>query len=42
MNKERSKRNKTTFTNKKELWNVFETEINGSIKEEPLECIYRA
>jgi len=42
MNKERSKRNKSSFTNKKELWATFETEINGSIKEEPLECIYRA
>jgi transcription initiation factor TFIIB len=42
MNKERSKRNKSSFTNKKELWTTFETEINGSIKEEPLECIYRA
>jgi transcription initiation factor TFIIB len=42
MNKERSKRNKSSFTNKKDLWATFETEINGSIKEEPLECIYRA
>ena len=42
MNKERSKRNKTTFTNKKELWSTFDIEVNGSIKEEPLECIYRA
>ena len=42
MNKERSKRNKTLFTNKKELWSTFDSEVNGSIKEEPLECIYRA
>jgi transcription initiation factor TFIIB len=42
MNKERSKRNKTPFTNKKELWSTFDSEVNGSIKEEPLECIYRA
>jgi transcription initiation factor TFIIB len=42
MNKERSKRNKTSFINKKELWSTFDNEVNGSIKEEPLECIYRA
>jgi len=45
MNKERSKKNKpiTTITNKKELWNVFDNEINGTTsKEQPLECIYRA
>ena len=42
MNKERSKRNKSIVTNKKELWSTFDSEVNGSIKEEPLECIYRA
>lgn len=42
MNKERSKRNKTSFINKKELWSTFDNEVNGSTKEEPLECIYRA
>jgi transcription initiation factor TFIIB len=41
MNKERSKRNKTPFTNKKELWSTFDSEVNGPQKE-PLECIYRA
>jgi len=41
MNKERSKRNKHISTNKATLWNVFDNEVNGTIKE-PLECIYRA
>jgi transcription initiation factor TFIIB len=35
-----SKRNKTPIINKAELWNVFDSEINGP--EEPLECIYRS
>jgi transcription initiation factor TFIIB len=41
MNKERSKRNKTTLINKIELWKNFDTEVNSSEKQ-PLECIYRA
>jgi transcription initiation factor TFIIB len=41
MNKERSKRNKTTLINKTELWKNFDTEVNSSEKQ-PLECIYRA
>lgn len=41
MNKERSKRNKSSFTNKTELWNIFDTEVCSSEKT-PLECIYRA
>ena len=41
MNKDRSKRNKTTLINKIELWKNFDTEVNSSEKQ-PLECIYRA
>jgi len=41
MNKDRSKRNKSSNTNKTHLWSVFDSEINGPEKE-PLECIYRA
>lgn len=41
MSKERSKKYRSTVTNKKELWNIFDSEINDK-KDEPLECIYRA
>lgn len=36
----RRKDNTISKTNKSELWNVFESEING--QKDPLECIYRA
>jgi transcription initiation factor TFIIB len=42
MNKERSKKNKPiNNANRRDLWNIFEEEVNGPPKE-PLECIYRA
>lgn len=39
--KDRSKRRKDNLTNKAELWNIFDSEINDTSKE-PLECIYRS
>ena len=41
MNKEKSKRHKDNFKNKKELWSIFDTEVKGD-NLEPLECMYRA
>jgi transcription initiation factor TFIIB len=40
-NKEGTKRQKFTHINKKELWSIFDSEINNNSKI-PLECIYRA
>ena len=40
--KEQSKKKKNNNVNKKELWNIFETEIDSNNKKIPLECIYRA
>ena len=40
MSIESKKKKDSNLVNKKELWNIFETEINGG-KNEPLECIYR-
>ena len=48
MTKDRSKRNKqdrngaSTSASRRELWAVFDTEVNGNRHNEPLECIYRA
>lgn len=47
MSKEGSKRRKNDLINKKELWSIFDTQINNSnIKNinnsNTLECIYRA
>ena len=37
----KSKKNKSTTTNKTELWNIFDTEIENPEKQKvPLECIY--
>ena len=46
-NKEGSKRNKNTGVNKRELWRIFDSEINEIKNNDknvkiPLECIYRA
>jgi len=37
---DKSKKKKNNCTNKKELWNIFDSEICDN--KEPLECIYRA
>jgi transcription initiation factor TFIIB len=43
MSKEKSKKNKPSNINKKELWNIFDLAIENPDKEKtPLECIYRA
>lgn len=38
---EKSKKKRDTISNKTELWNIFDTEINPDKISEPLECIYR-
>jgi len=40
MSNVKSKRNKNNLINKKELWNIFDTEI-GEKRLDPLECVYR-
>ena len=40
--KDQSKKKKNTNINKKELWNIFDTEIDGDKQKTPLECMYRA
>jgi transcription initiation factor TFIIB len=40
-NRDKSKKKKHTLVNKKELWNIFENEVDDPIKKNPLECIYR-
>jgi transcription initiation factor TFIIB len=42
MSNDKSKKNKNKHINKKELWNMFDTEINGDKNISPLECIYRS
>jgi transcription initiation factor TFIIB len=39
---DKSKKRKTNHINKKELWNIFDSEVENTQKsKEPLECIYR-
>lgn len=42
MSNESKKKKNTPQVNKTELWNIFDNEIQGENKKEPLECIYRA
>jgi transcription initiation factor TFIIB len=41
MNCDKSKKRKNNNINKAELWNIFDTEVEGSTSKVPLECIYR-
>lgn len=42
-NDNKSKKNKNNYINKKELWNIFDSEIENNNKPKiPLECIYRS
>jgi transcription initiation factor TFIIB len=43
MSNDKSKKRKTDEINRKELWNVFDSEIKNPNKQtDPLECIYRS
>jgi len=42
MNSDKSKKRKNNNINKTELWNIFDTEVEGTNQKVPLECIYRA
>ena len=39
MSNDKSKKRKDNLVNKKDLWNIFDNEVN---KKDPLECIYRS
>ena len=43
MSKDKTVKRKTSLIDKKQLWNIFDSEIDGpDSKKAPLECIYRS